>query len=274
MADPQQPGGGDFGSVVDAYAAQSQGNSYGSSSSQNSYYPWQVYTGRKPVVNNIRGSRGLRQQGVAAQSGGGDATLTGAEHMRMFWDKWNTDAKWRTNLITGSIAAGMTKPTATAEDYLSVWENLGKYSARSMETGTKMTPLQVLAFLAGKGGTNGLGQAQSLATDSTHTTYQVEDPATALAITQSVLTAALGRQATPDEVSRYKNAIQSYDRANPQITKTHDDGMGHSTSSTSGGVSITGEQALVQSAAGNTAEGQAYQTNNVFNDAMKILAGL
>jgi hypothetical protein len=274
---PQTGNGGDFG--VGGTAGQQSGGVMGSwqqiqgNSSSNTFYPWNVYTVAKRT-NNIRSSRGLRQIGAPAQQNTQASFITGGEHMAAFWTKWNTDAKWRATLMTGAIAAGMANPTDSADKYLNVWETLGKYSAQSVEAGTALTPLQVLSLLAGKGGKNGLGQAQSLATDSTHTTYQIEDPATALAITQSVLTAALGRQATPDEVSRYKSAIQSYDRANPQITHTHTDGSGNSTSSTTGGVAITGEQALVQSAAGNSAEGQAYATNNVFNDAMKILAGL
>jgi hypothetical protein len=202
-------------------------------------------------------------------------SMSGGDHMGVFYQNWNNNPKWRMQLITGYIASGGDPKKANDSWTMqNVWQSLGQASSDSKETGHPMTPMQILAFMAGKAGTNANANAQSLAKDTTDTRYNIEDPATALAITTSVLTAALGRQATPDEVSRYKNAIAAYDRANPTVTHTHTDANGNSTSTSRGGATQPGEQAVVQSMVGNSAEGQAYQTNNVFDQAMKILAGL
>jgi hypothetical protein len=210
-----------------------------------------------------------------------DNLVKGTEHMNVFFKNWNTNAKWRLQLITLGLATGLLKKGWSSSDAQNVWDIAGQTSAQNYRTGAmKLTPMQTLQWYAGNAGKglsnlNGLGAGNPTTSTDVHTNYQIEDPATAMAITQTVLQAALGRQPTPDEVSRYRNAIQSYDRAHPQVTTTTSNNVtGNSTSSTTGGVTSTGEQALVNSAAGNTAEGQAYQTNNVFNDAMKILAGL
>ena len=200
---------------------------------------------------------------------------TGAQHMAGFWDNWNANPAWRTQLITGYIALG-NNPSDANDGFkmFNFWDDLGKASGAAGESGRKMTPMQILAFMAGKAGAKAMSNAQSLAKDTTDTRYNIEDPATALAITTNVLTAALGRQATPDEVNRYKAAITSYDRSNPTVIHTHTDANGNTNSTSNGGASQPGEQAVVQSMVGNSAEGQAYQTNNVFDQAMKILAGL
>lgn len=209
-----------------------------------------------------------------------DKTLTGSQHMAIFFKNWNTDAKWRTQLVTLGLATGLLGKGWTTADAQKAWDTAGQISAQNLRTGAmKLTPMQTLQWYAGNAGKGlgnlgGLGGTPTTST-SVHSTYQIEDPATAMAITQSVLQAALGRQATPDEVARYKNAIQAYDRAHPQVTTTTSNNVtGNSTSSTTGGVTQAGESAILQNTTNNSAEGQAYQTNGVFDQAMKILAGL
>lgn len=172
-----------------------------------------------------------------------DKTLTGSQHMAILFKKWASDAKWRTQLVTLGLATGLLKQGWTTSDAQNVWDVAGKTSAQNLRTGAmKLTPMQTLQWYAGNAGKglgslNGLNGGNPTTSTSVHSTYQIEDPATAMAITQSVLQAALGRQATPDEVSRYRNAIQSYDRAHPQVTtSTTNNVTGNSTSSTTGGV--------------------------------------
>jgi hypothetical protein len=266
--------------ATSATAAADQQLSNGSTSganAQTTYYPFNVYTGIKQT-NNIRGSRGLRQQGIPAQTNVG-SLMSGGDHMGLFYKNWNDNPVWRTELIAGYLAAGGNpKDTTDSWAMQSLWQDLGKASAASMETGHAMTPMQILKFMAGKKGALASQQAkssaQSMVRDITNTTYTIEDPATALALTQNVLTAALGRQASPDEVRRYTSAIQSYDRSNPTIDHMHQDANGNQTSTRSGGVTQQGESALISNTVNNSAEGQAYQTNSVFDQAMKILSGL
>jgi len=249
----------------------SLGDLQGSLSQQTQYYPYSVYGGDTP----LRSARG------GPQFPGADPNnmLSGGQHMAQFWDNWNANPAWRTRLITGFIASGGNpKKAADTNSMMSFWNSLGQASAAAKESGKLMTPWQILSFMAGKNGKQALSQAgsqaQSLVKDTTNTSYSIEDPATALAITQSVLTAALGRQATPDEVNKYKAAIAAYDQAHPTIEHTHTDANGNSTRTINGGVTQGGEQAVIQNTVNNSAEGQAYQTNNVFDQAMKILAGL
>jgi len=261
-------GDGQASSATEAADQQQQ------SQQQQSSFAYNVYNGSRADNFSPRSRREEQHHWNVR-----DVFQTGAEHMAAFWDNWNANPAWRTKLISGYIALGNT-PSDALDGFkmFKFWDTLGQASGVASESGKKMTPMQILAFMAGKSGALAAQQAkasaQSMVKDVTNTTYTIEDPATALALTQSVLTAALGRQASPDEVKRYTSAIQSYDRANPIIDHIHQDANGNQTKTTTGGVSSTGEQALIANTANNSAEGQAYQTNGVFDQAMKILSGL
>jgi hypothetical protein len=266
--------GGNASSATQAADNQQQ------NSGQNLNFPFTPYTGQN--ISSTTTQVGPRRHvGQADQTWGewGPETTSGGSHMGLFYQNWNDNPAWRTQLIAGYIASGGDPKKANDSWTMqSVWESLGKASSASVETGHPMTPMQILAFMAGKAGSNAAAQArasaQSLVKDVTKTTYQIEDPATALALTQNVLTAALGRQATPDEVNRYKAAIASYDQAHPTVEHAHSDAQGNVTSHVSGGATQQGESAIIANTVNNSAEGQAYQTNSMFDQAMKILSGL
>jgi hypothetical protein len=125
----------------------------------------------------------------------------------------------------------------------------------------------------GKGGT---GRGKSAPRNQTNVSYSkkvyTEDEFRTIgnAISQNLL----GRLLSDSEVKKALAAANAESVKNPNktVTKTHYNSSGTSTTSsstTSGGFDA---QASLEKKIGGTVESQAYTTNNVFNDAMRILA--
>lgn len=213
-----------------------------------------------------------------------------ADHDNEFMSNWQGNAKWRKTLVTRALRSGLPNmyvnqdgtTSARTYDFYKVWQEAGKLSSQWADQGVNMTPMQVLEFLAGgKGGgaggsggsSGGSGGGAPTSYTTTQTSYNISDPATAKALTNAVLEAALGRRATPEETKAYRAALNAAERANPTVTTTHVNGRS-STSTTKGGLDSAGAQQTLLDKAENTAEGQAYLTDNVFNQALQYLSGL
>lgn len=252
----------------------------------------------RPWVGGISTPKN-RYEGWKITSGQPGWTGRGAfsDHQNQFIDKFNSDAAWRTQLVTyaiGSGIAGMNKNSGK-DDFMKVWDYAGELSSKWADNGRKMTPMQVLQFLAGgkgkglkvgpdgvvSGGGSGSGGSVSHST-STNTSYDISNADTAKALTNSVMAAALGREATPVELAQYRAALNAAERANPghssSSSSTRSDGSGNSSSTSSGtsysgGLDGSGKAQVLLDKARGTAEGQAYQTNDVFNKAIQYLAG-
>ena len=217
-------------------------------------------------------------------------------HWKEFNQKWNNDPKWRTTIITLAQVAGINGINSKSWNFdaQQLWDYLGKQSSDRAKFGiANQTPMEVLFDMAGvrgdgsnlaniiKGGIKSL--AGSHTSTSTDTTYDISDPETAKALTNLVLTSALGRKATDAELAQYKAALNAAERANPTVhtgtTTTSTDALGNTigsntTGTTTGGMSQDGKKQVIDDKASATPEGQAYQTNDVFNKALSVLAGL
>ncbi len=210
------------------------------------------------------------------------------------YTQWNlpnmAGAEFRARMIRLGIATG------SGSDYDSIakmWNDAGAYSALlwSNGEGSRATPLEILEMKAGvnAGGTGGYGigrgspsSGSTSKSSSSDTSYDISNAATAKALTNAVLTAALGREATPQELASYKAALNAGERAAPgrrsSSSTTASDGSGNGTStssstSQSGGLDSSGKAQILLDKARGTVEGQAFRTQDTFEKAMSVLAG-
>lgn len=207
-----------------------------------------------------------------------DRTVGEGQHNANFYDLWK-NANWRTQIIQVGLKMGYSANDTERLNYL--WNQAGRESAALLASGKKMTPMQILKFwggsVGGMGGSGGGGGGGGgYRSTSTNTSYDISDAKTAKAITNAVLSAALGREATEDDLATYKKALNAYEKANPSVstTVTTGDGSGNSssTSTSKGGATGAGREQVLKDRAMESTEGQAYFTQNVFQAAMERLA--
>lgn len=196
-------------------------------------------------------------------------------------ENWNRSAKFRT--IMNQYAVAIPGFGVGYRSVSAMWDAAGAYSAQLAATGkAKLTPMQVLQLWAGGKATglpnspiggDGSGRTTS---HSTNTSYDLSDPMTAKALTNAVLSSALGREATAEELSQYRAALNSYEKSNPTVTTGTQttDANGNSTSSSTsrGGASQAGREQILKDKAMGTAEGQAFTGASMFEKAMQVLA--
>lgn len=216
------------------------------------------------------------ESGVLAP--GNVGLVSEASHNANFYAFW-ANAQLRARLVTYGAKLGIDKTDKM--NLQKMWNMAGQESALLYQAGKKMTPMQVLAFYAGKGGGLGTGSGSGSGgsvSRSSSVSYDISDAKTAKAITNAVMNAALGRQATPEELEAYKAALNAYEKANPSRSSgvSRSDGSGNSTSSSTSysGASAAGREQLLKDKADSTVEGQAYQTQDIFQKAMERLAGV
>lgn len=219
----------------------------------------------------------------------GDGRVDWNTHLDDFLNKWNADAAFRTQLVTLGLRTGLLAQSNNGPaDYYNLWQKAGQLSSDWADAGKKMTPMQVLAFLAGgTGSAGGLGNLggsghQTQTSSGTSVSYNLSDAATAKALTDHVLEAALGRKPSAQEYAQYKAALNSYEQANPSVishsSTTTYDSSGNSTNTQSdkqknAGATAEGRQQTLLDKANATPEAQAYQTSSLFDQAMKYLGG-
>lgn len=284
MADPKapaQPSEADFNSFVQQFvAAQASG-----SQNPRPYYGGDSYgpTGKHMGPNLVDGSHTV-PTGFQQSS---DGRVDWNTHLDDFLNQWNSDAAWRTQLITLGLKTGLMAGSNNGpSDYYNLWLKAGQLSSDWADAGKKFTPMDVLNFLAGQTGATGLkipGSGHQTQTSSgTSVSYNLSDAATARALTDHVLEAALGRKPDAQEYAQYKAALNAYEQANPSVishsSTTTYDANGNSTSTDSSkqkaaGASAEGRAQVLTDKANATPEAQAYQTSTLFDEAMKYLGG-
>lgn len=135
------------------------------------------------------------------------------------------------------------------------WQKAVDGAAKSKAFGGKnISPYDWISMYAGVNGLGGSGSANggtgpSTRTDTSSNTQQIDD-LDARAAANEAWTSLYGKDATGKQARALKAAINAYASAHPQITTTtsHDDGQGHtsSSSSTKGGLDSTGAQQIAQ----------------------------
>lgn len=246
-----------------------------------------AWWGYQPTSTNVRQPDAGSFRNAASISATGNDTLYNQQDMVSWLTSAWQDPSQRTALLQYALATGN---TADFSGVQSMWVKAGQISSdlyNSPQNKQYMTPFQVLALMAGNQMQSGRRIVSSSTSSNRSVSYDISDPQTAKALTNAVLQAALGRQATDQELVSYKKAINAYEQAHPAIstsstssTSSTDPTTGstrtrYSTSSGShsSGATSQGRQQVVQDIAQNTAEGQAYMTQDVFEKALQVLAG-
>jgi hypothetical protein len=151
------------------------------------------------------------------------------------------------------------KPTINKAELLGIWGKMVNIAAGSYAAGKKVTPWGLMKLYASGG--DAAGRAQSKTTTNVH--YSVTDALTAEQLAHAALSERLGRNATPEEVSQFKAALNAAEKKSPTVTTTTTDAQGNTTSTTKEGMSsatainaFTSDWAMEH----NPAEAAAYQT--------------
>ena len=216
-----------------------------------------------------------------------DVTRSSEQHNANFYDYWRQDAAWRSRMVNYGLSFGIKSNDTQALTKL--WNAAGDESARLYASGKKMTPEQILRFWSGSdgktpgGGSGGGPTVSTQSSTSSSVSYDISDARTAKALTNAVLTAALGREATADELEKYKKALNSYEKGNPSRStqssyskNVSSPGSSHTTSASStvshAGASAQGREQTIKDEVMQTDEAQAWTTSNLFQAAMDRLA--
>lgn len=230
------------------------------------------------------------QKGERPPSFGGPVSLS--DFNGEFVSKWQ-DPKFKSWFISRAVAAGLLDPDQISiSEAHKAWMKIGQSAASLGSAWADKTPEQLLEFYA----TGETQQTEALdgqindgtwsdvellggpldsepqPTTSVSTAYSVVDPATARAITRSVLDGILGREPTEDEYDSYVQALTLMSQSRPTVTTTTTDGEGNTSSTTQQGVSQQDlQQSMVEDVA-TSAEGRATSVDNVFRQALDLLA--
>lgn len=168
------------------------------------------------------------------------------------------------------------------------WKEAAALSARMWSRGKQVSPWQAARILAGGGGAGGSGGSGSprygtadpftgsRVSRSTSRNVDLSDPMTAKAIVNDVLSNALGRAATPEELEAFRSTLNAAERENPSITEStttsnFDDGVevsSSTSSTTSGGITAAGRQQVLQDEAMAKPEYGAYQAAATYFNAL------
>lgn len=187
--------------------------------------------------------------------------------------------RWGDHLVKlGLIDEEDARNLAVLDD---VWQDVLEYSEKLTGAGHRKTPFQVAELLAGAGAAGGSGRGGGGSGASApfsgvkrtrSTNVDLTDPATARAIVHDSLSSMLGRRATDEELRKFTGLINAAERGNPTVTETattYQDGDAVSQSSTTtGGLTATGRQQLVEEDAMALPEFGAYQAASTYFNAL------
>jgi hypothetical protein len=113
---------------------------------------------------------------------------------------------------------------------------------------------------------------------TTNKNVNLSSPEDVRALTTQMLSELLGRAPTPEELSKYRAAINGYEEANPEVTTTtstlNDQGeVVAQSSKTTGGASAAARGTLVEDAAKKGPEYGKFQSATTYFDAMMQMIG-
>lgn len=178
-----------------------------------------------------------------------------------------------------------------AEDYdtlQALWEKGVELSSGYTARGKEVTPRDALATWVGWDGSGESAAARARAAaaaesapftgsrTSRSTTVNLSDPASARSLANYVLSKALGREALPEEIDAYRDALNSYEENNPSVTTTtatYDEGIQTDQKSrTRGGATAAGSEQVLSDLAREEEDYAEYQAAGpVFNAVLAAL---
>lgn len=172
-----------------------------------------------PVLNNealIPGMSRLRETEE-------DDVKSVAEAMAMFYEDDFDYKKLAEEAEKNGLKAD------TLDDLRNVWETAVQYSANKYANGAKKTPWEMIPLMGGawQGGggkadrsrtmTQTMHEAGRTVTE-TATQVDISNPEQSRALVQDVLSRALGRRATGDELGEFVGTLNTYQRENPSVS--------------------------------------------------------
>jgi len=248
-----------------------------------------IYYGQQPAVDQRLGSH----FDVGRPSGVDNWVTQWPDVYNMWASKWTStapaDVTWRMSTLTNLFRAGLINPTTAGPiDWYGAWENVNHFTSIMNASGNKVTPDQYLSQWAAQTGNKGslvmgpngvyhwAGDKQTF--NSSTTDISLSDPATAKYITNNVMQALLGREATPKELAAYRTAINSYETSHPTTSSQSGtvDYLGNRNSSTTSKSGATGEgrQQTVTNPIEQGTEYKAYHQSTIFRQAMQLLGAM
>ena len=154
------------------------------------------------------------------------------------------------------------------------WETAGQLASEMYARGQKVSPRDALKIYAGSDRGSGAAGAPGPFTGTrTFTSKAVDltDPATAKAMVNSVLSQALGRAASEEDLQEFTGVLNSYERANPlsrtTTTEYVEDQAVSESSTTEGGVTAEGRQQVLMDEAMESEEFGAFQAASTYMNA-------
>ena len=196
------------------------------------------------------------------------------------------DTAWRINTLTNMFRAGLISPNSGSAQWSDAWQkvnSLASYFSKSTNIAT--TADQYLATWGAM--TGNVGQVtqgangkyrwegpKSTWTESS-SAFSISDPNIARTITNNVMSQLLGREATPEELAQYKQALNSYEQAHPSTgsRNTTIDFQGNRVTSATdqSGATEAGRVGVLDKAMKDTTEYKAYHEQSIFRQAMQLL---
>lgn len=169
------------------------------------------------------------------------------------------------------------------------WEKGVELSSAYTARGKDVTPEDALATLVGWDGSGesaaGRARAAKEAEEAPFSgvrtqiskSINLSDPKSAQALANYVLSKALGREALPEELAQYRDALNNYERSNPQISTTkatYEEGIQtNQETTTKGGATSSGaERVLVDLAREEPDYGEYQAAGPIWNAFLSALS--
>ena len=180
------------------------------------------------------------------------------------------------NIVNLMVKSGIIKNNASQQEISGAYNAAIDWASQVMASGnakyTVIDAIKAIGKSAAAGGSGGGGGSRNQTNVSYSKKIYTEDEVRNIGNT--VAQNLLGRMLSDDEIKQHLAELNTESKRNAQktVTKTHYNASGTSSTSnstTSGGFDA---QASLDKQLGQTAESQAYTTNNLFNSAMQVLA--
>lgn len=209
-----------------------------------------------------------------------DRVTTVSQAKQQFYNMSEADRKkWAQHLLSlGLITEAQSRDFYTLQKW---WEQLVTDAAGVYNNGSgkRLDPWATARLVAGDADAIAARQAEGRAAmpftgtkSQTSTSVDLTDPTTAKALINDVLAQALGRAATPDELTAFTAVLNEAERKNPTQTvtsTTYQNGDAVSSSSTSsGGLTGAARQQLLMDQAQESPDFGAYQAATTYYGAL------
>jgi hypothetical protein len=236
--------------------------------------------------------------GLSKMREGDDNVKSVSEAMAMFYEDDFDYKKLAEEAAKNGLKAD------TLDDLQNVWETAVQYSANKYAAGAKKTPWEMIPLMGGawQGGGGEADRSRTMTqtmheagrtTTETATQVDISNPEQSRALVQDVLSRALGRRASGDELGEFVGTLNTYQRENPSVstrtsvttpqdtTQTTTEGPGGQSSSTTTaggetsssttnrqGATAEGGQELLLENAMETPDYGAYQASTTYYNAL------